>query len=448
MLLLYIIIGICIFFQAERGIFDSISLNRLFKKLIHQRSLDKINILPKKVIWIIIPLYEEQAVIENTLEKMCLLREGSFEIQIAVVTSVKEKLLLNRRTTEEVIVESLELGKLSKWREKIHVFQDLNLKGNMATQLNYAIEKIRFDFSFDEFYFIYNSDSEISDSTFSEFSKLLLKENKKEFVFQQPCAYIKTTGPLASNFVNALSVYQSWYCLAHESRIIGSYEKKYKKSSELGIVTGHGSGMTLKINKTNGGYPEDFLTEDLTFGFFLSACRIPILLLPALEVADVPTTFVSFVRQRSVWFWNYIGYVACFKKMRNKGVSLVLLSSLVMKGLGRGLYWLFSSLFFITPIFFGLIMHSSFLLISSVVSFIVFIVIPQYFLLKKLPQVLESQGFMDIKNNIEKVNFFSIFPALCLIIFTDSVGPWIGLFQALNYLITKKLPQKYKTIHS
>jgi hypothetical protein len=451
MILSLIVITICICFQAERGIFDFISYARLFRKL-KQKNLNN-GFQGKITLFILIPVLREQKIVEDTILKFCKIEHPNFVIKITMLTSAREQGGVGSRdemTTEDVIVRSLNSGRLSVFKDRVLVFQDPLLNGNMATQLNYAINEIGKIATPNTFYLVYNADSIISETTFDRLSELLGRHADKEFAFQQPCAFVKDMHPSANRFTNAMSLYQSWYCLGHESRLLRNYDcrsEKWwgKKNGKLGVVVGHGSGMTLNINCSNGGYPSDLLTEDLTFGFILSTKNIPILSLPALEIADVPTRFSVFIKQKSVWFWNFLGYSSCYRKMRRQGCPRLKLLSLLMQGVGAGAYWFFDTFFILTPFFLSIILKSYFGIAIAVISFVAFYIIPQYFLLKKLPEVLENQGFAHVAENVRDVSFARLLPTLCLIILTNSVGAWIATCKSFNYFLTGKLPTKYKT---
>ena len=451
MYLYFIIIGACLYFQAERGIFDFFSYLRLFQQFKKQ---NKINQSASQKLYILIPALCEQMIIEETILSFCKIKNPKIDIEIAIITSVREK--TNKLdgvhpTTDEVVAKSMDSGKLREYSESIHVFQDPARHGNMATQLNYAIKKIKYLAKPDDFYMVFNADSIISKRTIEKFSQLIGQYPGKEFAFQQPCAFVRDMGPAANQFTNALSLYQSWYCLGHESRLVRNYDDKSKKywngkeHNKLGVIVGHGSGMTFNINTSNNGYPTDLLTEDLTFGFILSADNIPILSLQALEVADVPNRYIMFIKQKSVWFWNFLGYPSCYKKTRAQGFSRYRPILLLIQGIGAGAYWFFDTFFIITPLLLGITLGSYQIVLLSLISFLFFYITPQYFLLQKLPTILAEQGFPIHAQNVRNTSFIKLLPSLCLIILTNSVGAWIATIRGVKYLLTGKLPKKYKT---
>jgi len=425
----------------ERGVFDTASYLRLFR-LLKEKSP---SLGEKRKLYVLIPALREQDIIEKTVLQFYEADTPGFEIHTAIITTLREK-STGQPTTEEIVTHSAKSGKLSEFKDKIQIFRDPDMYGNMATQLNYALGEIRKFSSSDALYIVYNADSIVSQATFEKLYGLLAENRGKEFVFQQPCAYVREMSPSSGSFQNALSLYQSWYCLGHESRLLNEYGKSLSnpRSSFLGIIVGHGSGMTLNMHEKNGGYPSKLLTEDLTFGFMLSANKVPILLLPTLELADVPAKFATFISQKSIWFWNYLGYFDCYKAARKKHHASRLLI-LLLHGMAAGGYWALSAVFIALPIISGIILRSPLILCVSITSYSLFVILPQYALFKKLPSILHQQGFETTASNMGNTSFLKILPALCLVTVTDSIGPWIAISKRIAFFFTRKLPQKPKT---
>ncbi len=452
MSLYYLLIISFIIFQAERGVFDLVSYLKLFKqlgKISKSRPIET-----KRNLFILIPVLNEQKIIEDAILNIFKIKNDFFKINIAILTTIKEEINNqgeNILTTEKILVNSLKSGKLSDYKDNIQIFKDPEVNGKMATQLNYAINKIKNIVESTTYYLVLNADSIISSSTFEKLSTLLDENNEEEFAFQQPCAFVRDMGENANQFTNALSLYQSWYCLGHESRLVRNYNNKSiknwgkKNNTKLGVIVGHGSGMTLNINIENGGYPPNLMAEDLTFGFNLSANSVPILSLPALELADVPNKFAVFIKQKSVWFWNFLGYASCYKYNIKKGYSKYRMFLLLMQGVGAGAYWFFDTFFIIAPFIIGIIKNSYFIVLMSLVSFLIFYILPQYVLFLKLSEVLSGQGFYKKAEDIRSVSFMKLLPSLCIVILTNSVGAWVATVKYLKYLITGKIPAKYKT---
>ena len=453
MSLLLIIATLCILFQAERGIFGTLSFLRLFKKIQSEKPLEKENTPQIQNLYILIPVLREQSSIEDTLLHLLEQENDHFNTKAVVITTIRERLnnpSENPLLTSSVISASLENRKLKPFREKILLIEENEPDGNMATQLNFAVDFLSSIAKPRDIYLLYNADSIASPQTFSSLGEILTKTTE-HIVFQQPCAYVKDIHRDAPSFLNALSIYQSWYCLGHESSLIRRYEEYSQKTegghtiSRLGVIVGHGSGMTFETNTRNGGYPTDLLTEDLTFGFILSARNTPIISLPALELADVPEKFIDFIRQKSVWFWNYLGYASCYQKMLSEGISQKKLIPLFLQGIGGGAYWFFSGVFILLPIFLGITLDSAKLLLIAIASPLLFSILPQYILFEMLPGVLRHQKLEQYANHMETVSFWKTTPWILLVALTDSVGPWIASFQYLKSLFTGKLPKKYKT---
>lgn len=451
MWVLQIIIAICLLFQMERAIFDTSSFFRLSRRLkkIHSEGVSQLRNPSRKRLFILIPVFSEQKIIEKTLLHFLHAEQPFFDIQVVVITTIRERSEFGLTNTEDIIKQSLTSGMLSSFKSRILVIQDPDPFGNMATQLNYALKVLsQGNMHSDDLYILYNADSAISQKTYSALSNLIKKYSHiNNYAFQQPCAYVRDMKASAPNFLNALSLYQTWYCLAHESRLIQKYEANMqeKKSSALGVTVGHGSGMPVRVHFENGGYPADLMTEDLTFGFILSANNVPIFLLPALEIADVPGKFSAFVKQKSVWFWNYIGYLACYQRMKRKRKGLWRLTVLLLRGVGGGAYWFFSALFLTLPVVLSFFLKDSSIIASVIIATLLFAFLPHYILLRKLPDILQKQGFNGFAANVQGVSFAQVFFSLCLILVTDSLGPWIAIMRSFHYLLTGKLPKKYKT---
>lgn len=447
-MMLYFIIILCILLQAERGVFDTLSYIKLFKDLeenIPPQVPAPFILQEKPIVYILIPVLREQGIIETTIRDLCRLDQGFLDVRIIVIPTVREELEdPTIITTEQILKESLDGGLLAGFKDRIQIIKEMGREGNMASQLNYAIDKLRLVAPLETLFIVYNADSRISETTFTGISTLLQRHENIHFAFQQPCAYVKEMRKSSPAFLNALSLFQSWYCLGHESRLIRKYNSS-KNGKRLGVIVGHGSGMSLGVHKMNGMYPTDLFTEDLTFGFILSANKVPILSLPALELADVPSQFATFIRQKSVWFWNYLGYFTCYKKMRSQGSSVINLSFLIMQGVAGGAYWFFSAFFIAAPIVASLILGHYVMSIVFLVLACIFSVTPQYMLFKKLPGVLRSQGFTEKAEEVSKVSFLRLLPALCLILVTDSVGAWIATYKYINSSFSGRLPLKYKT---
>lgn len=458
MLFIYSIFFVCLFFQAERGVGDTLACLRMLDHLGQppKRLRRRLKTLTKRNLFILIPVLEEQKTIKETLVRFACLSHPSFNVRVIVVTTAREDRQYTKtakKTTEEVVRTSLRRGRLRAWRERIEIIRAPEKNGNMATQLNYALMTLRKRGEYKSWFLVYNADSIISNRTLEELV-VTLNDNRGQldFAVQQPCAFVKYLEPESSNFVNALSLYQTFYCLGHENRLIRQYEYVTNGPAsfsvpQLGVIVGHGSGMQLRLHELHGGYPTNLLTEDLTFGYILSANSIPIRSIKALEIADVPITFLARIKQHSVWYWNYIGYLFCARRLRKEGYPLSLLLPLSLRGISRGVYWLLLSFFVAIPFVIGALKGSATLLSIASMGVILFYLLPHYLVLLLLPNVLRKQGFEERATRIAHIKFFKLVLPLIGVILTDSIGPWIGTLQGLYYLLTGRFPKKHKTTH-
>lgn len=406
----------CLLLQASRGVPNILNLISFIQK---QKSIPYTgggDMTPKFRKWLILlPLYKEQRIVKETVSHLLALphKENVF---VVAVTSSKEK---SELLTSKIIQQGIEKKIWGRDTDRILLFNEDNNNSSMATQLNFAIKKLieQDPENQDAFFLLYNADSRSSPQTLHFFEEKVNSLNlKADFAMQQPCAFVKDIG-IKSNFVNALSVYQTWFCLGCENRILNDYEKKIFKlgdikrnsfselvASPLGYCVGHGSSMKLSTLLNQGGYPEKFLTEDLTLGYFLSANHVPIVNIDILEVADVPFNFVTYTKQRSVWFWNYIEYISCFFDKRVSEVSLARRMGLLAIGLGRGLHWFFSSVFYFLPIILGILYKNILIISIGVAGIFIFQLMPMLYMINTLPQVLEKQGLKIYADQFKKIS--------------------------------------------
>ena len=432
---------ICLLFQAERGIADSLFIGTLTRIL--ARAPRPAAPSPIRRLYILIPVFKEQAIIIDTLARFAELAHPSCAPTILAITTIRETSEGGCPTTEEVIEQALAHDALKEHAARVRIVREEEAHGNMATQLNAALARIRADEPAHTPYAVFNADSIPSPYLLHE---LVAELDRDPTAFQLPCAYVRDMSEYASNFQNALALYQTWYCLGHESRLIRDYARAHRtKRERLGVITGHGSGMSLSMWRDANGYPTDLMTEDLTLGFLLSAKRAPIQPVVSLELADVPRSWPIFTRQRSVWFWNYLGYISCYRRVRREGVSRATASRLFLQGMGAGAYWFFLSLFFLVPFVVSARYASPLVLAVAVLGLVAFGIAPVFFLFKRLPPVLRSQGFAAEAERVGRVSFLTLVPSLALIFFTDSLGPWIATLRYVRYLCTGSMPTKGKT---
>jgi cellulose synthase/poly-beta-1,6-N-acetylglucosamine synthase-like glycosyltransferase len=404
-----------------------------------------------KKVFVIIPLYKEQKIVVDTINYFLKVFDHNNSI-LVLVTTTKEH---GKESTDSKIRRFLK-NKFKGNTGRILLFKEENESSNMATQINFALKEIiRLNHGhLNDFYILYNADSRPSPKTLNEIAFESMNDN--DLIFQQPCAFIKDIG-MKNSFVDAASLYQTWFCLGHENRVLKKYQKFIGKSNyhrgalyniflrPLGYGVGHGSAMKLRTIKEEGYYPEELLTEDLTLGYFLSAHHRKIKVINSLEIADVPFTLKSSIKQKSVWFWNYIEYFSCFFDKRVANVSLSIRLGLLFRGLGRGSYWLFSSFFYAFPIITSIFLKDPFLMISGILGILLFQVLPAIYLVKKLPNVLYNNQLKKYGQQIGQISCIKVAVFIIIITLTDSVGPVIALINSLQFLSKGKRPEKYKT---
>jgi hypothetical protein len=449
-----IVTVICLAFQAERAVLDTYSffgilrsgLNTTKKKKKHKSKIP---------LFILIPALQEQDIIAETIQNVHNAFKG--EAHIVIITTERESAQAevnskNHLQTKDVVLQTLKKTPDSSLRRAVRVIHYPKTNGRMAHQINFALKKLHRSYP-NAYFILYNADSIPSPSSENAFKRIFYIHPKA--VVQQPCAFIRDTGSQTSAFVNALSLFQTLFCIGHETGLIKRYVPRLRKHSDisikeflfspLGWIVGHGSAMSIRTCLKYGGFPEKYMNEDLTFGYILSSYQIPIYSIPILEIADVPMNWSSLVRQKTVWFWNFLEYIRCYKDLDFPNIPTARRLALLVIGLGRGAYWFLSAFFFGLPIILGIIFQDWFILIIGTLGFACFSGLPILCLALLLPKTLEVQGFPEYAKRVRSIPLLKMLLALPIVVLSDSIGPWIATTQWINWKLTGILPNKPKT---
>lgn len=139
---------------------------------------------------------------------------------------------------------------------------------------------------------------------------------------------------------------QTRWSLAHEIPAWRrqSHSVRTRQPARLAHCTGHGLFIRADEFRRWDGLPTETMNEDLAFGFLLSAARVPIDPIPALEWADSPETIRQVLRQKRQWFWSYIDYpqivrMAARRNLANRWTR----ARLAIHGALRGVAWLMTA---------------------------------------------------------------------------------------------------------
>lgn len=274
-------------------------------------------------IMIIIPALREQHQIVRTLRYFEEITQGIENLEIAVVTTERER----ERGMIKVTTEQLVRDYASTTARQIRSLHDRRMEGSMAHQLNFAVGELkRAGLVDDSTYLVfYNADSQPHPKTFLWFAGHLQTA-------REPCDLVQQVAVLFKNFdalgagrsacvrtlLQSFAVLQTRWTLAHElPRLIrNTCQSRFLRQYANAHCIGHGLFVKATVFNALGGFSERTMTEDLFFGYLARATGRSITPLPFLELVDSPTTIARAMRQKYVWFWGPMLYPVYFLHFR------------------------------------------------------------------------------------------------------------------------------------
>lgn len=275
-----------------------------------QKSFKQVECSYSKKIWLIIPVMNEQAIIEETYKHFRDISSCFPNLSICFVTTNKEELIANMATTYSILQELIK-----NENKKIYLFNYPERKGVMAHQLNYAVKKIKEIEKGDDFWIgIYNADSRINVESLKYIYYNLDKVSDKESIcFQQYSWYYNKNIAEKCSLVGSASLWQTRWSLIFELYRVLAENGKNKKSryflplvnllcQRMNYVIGHGFYINASMLNKIGGFPENTINEDAFLGYLLNINRISIIPIPFLEAADFTDKLSIYIKQQSVWF--------------------------------------------------------------------------------------------------------------------------------------------------
>lgn len=289
-----------------------------------------------KHIFILIPCYQETDTIINTLHYFDKLISNIKNIDLFVITTDKEitKATYNLIASSEIIKSC-----------KLHLINYSNVVGEMAAQLNFAIEYIfnQYDYNDCDIYFsIYNADSNPDKNTFAELNKLT--SHNKPLIIQQYSNYFLNYNKL-SKIMKGFAIYQTAF--EFRNGIINNTISPFLYSH----VVGHGLTIRGDIIKRLGYFSTDFWCEDIYMTGLLKNNNIKIDFLSSFDNAENTFHLKDQIIQSGIWFKTTSNHFKILKNIKQKE-----------KINFRGIIWLFHEiratlewLFFPMLIFYTLI---------------------------------------------------------------------------------------------
>lgn len=301
MLIIWLCSCICLIVGFFRGANRIRISSDFLKKNSNELPLEERRVDYEKVA-IIIPVYEEQNVIEKSVESFMPLAQCG--IDIYYVTTQRET---SNVTTKDVLEKILK-----RYNDnKVHVIDCPYKSGVMAHQLNYCIDQL----SEETICFIYNVDSVIDIRTVNYV--LEHRELLEKGVFQQYAySYISSQNAL----INAAISWQNRWSISYElpKTICAGGKTCF---FNYNYVIGHGLVFSKRMYTRFNHFSEKEINEDNVLGYVLNFKGIPIYPIPFLEKVDFAYNLSIYIRQQSTWFNGPLYAFKYYRELRRTNVN-------------------------------------------------------------------------------------------------------------------------------
>ena len=256
---------------------------------------------------LILPVLAETELIASTITHLLSVIGERANVELWIVGTARER-------DERGENPTLSLARQTAGKHpQVKIFEDPRTFGWMAHQVNYALGDllVSCEDTTKTWVFLVNIDGRIS---LSALRAIYHHINCGVPIVQQSAVFLGNYEAL-SPLMRGFALWQSRWTLIHELRRLVIYRRV---RFALVHVVGHGLCISLSTLSRFQQLPEDTVTEDLHFGFYLAAHAEPIEHIPILEVADSPGTLSRALRQKYVWSFGPMQYPLYLMKLRRK----------------------------------------------------------------------------------------------------------------------------------
>lgn len=460
-IVLFVFLTALIFLRSFVNFFELISnLVWLQKNKIYS---DKSNVFRDNFI-ICIPMLREQKIVQSTIEYFSKLDYPKNKYKVIIVTTSKEA----RKTSG--LSTTYELAKLHSFRvnKKLgtNLIEVVNYSGQgnlMSHQINFVIKRVaKIRKNLKSIFAVYNADSRPNANTLGAISNTLDEYQKTTGVIpnivQQSSIfslnYNNLPLSLSGYVLRGSAMFQTKWTLIHElSRFRKQSQKAIKKNknflsmlfdTQLSHCVGHGLFIRLKL-LSKEFLPTETLNEDLPFGYYQCCKREPILPFPMLENSEVPSSIGSLINQKRVWFFPYLEYTKCQKRVikLKRYKSLLEVYSLTLQGQVTGFIWLLQSLILFTPLVITLYIQSLALLYAWVLAMFLYWFLPVGIIYLNLNFLERLAGKTKTKTSFVDYIYSSL--AGIIILITHSLGPTMATYDFVTAKYFDRPITKFKT---
>jgi len=348
----------CVFVAAAvQQLLTLIAVKRSSRFLSQDANAKRLPVGHAPCVAIVIPVLREQASIEGALEHFCGLRYPN--VRIIVVSTEREGPVESHGSTMEV------LRRLSSQYDFTWLHYPSSI-GTKADQINYVVDHFPELFTeFDPsqiFIAVYDVDSRPHSRTLECFWSTYQARSSAR-VFQQSSLFTlnsleeKRLGYVKRPFLKANAIRATRFVLGYEIPRLRRRLCFYRGDSSLiGRLTyahcvGHGLFLRLDLLQSLR-FPRGSILEDMFYGFLLNCAYEPVIPLPLLDYAEVPSSVTAIFFQMSRWFLgpsrtlSYYHYAQKSHLVREQQEAY----ALVVSGWWYSARWLFTSPFILSAL--------------------------------------------------------------------------------------------------
>lgn len=370
MITLYYIILLGFTIVSLNWIKDIFTTSMWIKKNLKKKITPNYN----KSIYILIPVLNEEKRIEKTVMYFLKTFSKFKNLRVSIITTQFESVTKNNYSTIDIA------KRLAKENKNILHFHYPETNGNMASQVNYGVNKINRKFNLNDSIFgLYNADSRPHKKTMDWLTSNL-KENPNNSVYQQYGNYLLNYNNLGSFLKKSILVsagsWQNRWSFGFEiPHALSQYNKFNLFGYPLNYCIGHGLFFTKKIFDKLKGFSENTHNEDAIFGLELSYLKEKINPIPFFDLSDSPDSLMGLLIQKKNWFFGPFQSFKYFKKIisKRKNVKKFELFIFSLKLFSHALYWIIGPSLFLLSMVLLIMDYSTLNLILFLFVFLLFL---------------------------------------------------------------------------
>lgn len=355
---------------------------------------------------------------------------------------------LNRESTQTILLKLA--NSLSKKKQKnVKIIHYPKIDGNMAHQLNYALQKlteIKKQKSKKSFTLVYNADSVVSKNLIPVLNSFLNLHSEAKVVLQSALYlhnYHTFDGFWKQKFLQDIALLQTRWTLAHEIPRILIQQTQFGNLLEGGHVVGHGLCIQTDVLLKIGGFPENFTNEDLPLGYLLRLQNYKVYSLPLLENADSPTTIKNVFRQYTTWFYGIFNYPLYIQHALSlKEVSKFKAIVWGLKYMIRGLLWFGLSLSWLYLFLYPLVTLNFINFGLAILIYCFYAPLSFLYIVMRINS--DSSLYFGEKKQKMSIDFINIIMTMPVYL-THSYPTWVAIYKTIYAYIFKENIIKQKT---